>query len=180
MTNNIESFETARLRADRIAELHYPTLQKHWSHEQVMSHLGGPRSEEKMRSSFQAALDHWTQFGFGRWVWRETNSGKFVGLAGFRCITLDGWPEISLGCGLQPEFWGQGYATELTRNLTALAFERLGMESIIGLAVPENLASRRVMEKIGMHYNRETTYDNLPHVLYEITHAQWTETHLTN
>ena len=45
--------------------------------------------------------------------------------------------------------------------------------SVVALAFPENLPSIRVMKKIGMRFHRDATVENLPHVLYEITRAEW-------
>jgi len=173
MTQNIDSFQTARLRAERIEDSHLSELIRLWQDERVMASVGGVRSGERTGKMFQNSLDHWTQFGFGRWAWREIASGRFVGLCGLRCLTLEGWPEVSLGYLLYPEFWGKGLATEAAQAVLGIAFDRLGMESIIALTTPDNAASRRVMEKSGMQYNRETLYENIPHVLYQITHAQW-------
>jgi [ribosomal protein S5]-alanine N-acetyltransferase len=170
---DIESFDTARLHADRVAERHWSELLKLWSDAQVMAMVGGVPTEERCRENLTSMHEHWIQFGFGRWAWLDRNSEHFVGLAGFRCMTVNGWPEVTIGYLLKPEFWGRGLATEMAESLLGLAFERLGMESIVAWAGPENSASRRVMEKIGMKYNRDGTYENLTHVLYEITRNEW-------
>lgn len=173
MIPDIASFETARLRAERISDAHFAALCSLWQDERVMRLLGGVFTEEKCAARMQSMHEHWEKYGFGRWAWYEKESGNFAALAGFRCFDLDGWPEVTLGYLLKPEFWGMGYATELATHLAALAFERLGTESLVAVALPQNAASRRVMEKIGMKYNRDGIYENLPHVLYEIAHAEW-------
>lgn len=53
---------------------------------------------------------------------------------------------------LKASYWGEGVATEAAGALLDYAFTRLGVASIRGGAAPENLASKRVMEKIGMKY----------------------------
>lgn len=171
MTTAIISVETARLRAERIAEAHFGAVGELWRDGQVMVWSGGARTDEQCRAMFRNALEHWDQYGFGRWAWFAKDGGEFVGLAGFRCMTVDDWPEVTLGYLLRPAHWGQGYATEIAGRLVDLAFEKLGMESVIALSTPENAASRRVLEKAGMKYHREGIYENLPHVLYEIIRA---------
>ncbi|MSO20376.1 MAG: N-acetyltransferase [Acidobacteria bacterium] len=179
MTQSITSFETSRLRAVQVFDHHFDDLCSLWREEQVMAWSGGVQSSEQCRGMFRAAVEHWDQYGFGRWVWFEKDGGALVGLAGFRCMTVDDWPEVTLGYLLKPGYWGQGYATEIAGALVGLSFARLGMESIIALTAPGNAASRRVLEKVGMKYNREGMYENLPHVIYEITRAEWAAAHST-
>lgn len=56
-----------------------------------------------------------------------------------------------IGWLLVQEAWGKGYATEIAKALLAYAFDVLGVREIYGLCHPDNAASRRVMEKCGMH-----------------------------
>jgi RimJ/RimL family protein N-acetyltransferase len=65
-----------------------------------------------------------------------------------------------------PAYWGQGYATELGAAAVELAFGPLGLDSVVAYTLPHNLASRRVMDKLGFSYEREIVYADLPHVLY--------------
>ncbi len=53
---------------------------------------------------------------------------------------------------LQSSYWGKGLATEAARALLHYAFTQLNLASLHGGAAPDNLASKRVMEKIGMQY----------------------------
>ena len=53
---------------------------------------------------------------------------------------------------LQPAHWGRGLATEAAAATLDWAFEHLDLEEVIGLARPDNAASRRVLEKLGLSY----------------------------
>lgn len=137
---------------------------------EVMATLGGLRSVEETRAYMERHDRHWTEHGFGLWVITDRASGAFVGRGGLRHIELDdGLGGIELGYALTPEFWGRGLATELARAAMEIGVERLGLERIIGVTLPTNRASRRVLEKAGLAYAGETSYKSLPHVLYEWT-----------
>jgi RimJ/RimL family protein N-acetyltransferase len=86
---------------------------------------------------------------------------------------LEDGPEVELGYKLGPEYRGRGYATEAGRAWLAYGFETLGLDRIVAVAWPENAASWRVMEKLGMtrvgpghHYGHET-------LLYRITREEF-------
>lgn len=53
---------------------------------------------------------------------------------------------------IDPEHWGKGYATEIGRAMLAYGFQEADFPAIIGFALSQHAASRRVMEKIGMTY----------------------------
>ena len=75
-------------------------------------------------------------------------TGQFIGLTGLNPY-LPLQPELEWQLGAA--FWGSGYATELGRATIANAFGTTGITAIYGMANPENKASMRALEKIGMH-----------------------------
>ncbi len=80
---------------------------------------------------------------------------NFRGLALIRTLYETGEHEV--GFRTCPPYWGRGYATEIVRGLLRHGFETVNAEVIVGLAMPENTASRRVLQKVGMHYMGERT-----------------------
>jgi ribosomal-protein-alanine N-acetyltransferase len=74
---------------------------------------------------------------------------------------------VEAAWAIVPERWGEGLATELATAAVEVAFGELALPWIVALARPDNLASRRVMEKTGFTYQRDIDYAGLPHVLYE-------------
>jgi RimJ/RimL family protein N-acetyltransferase len=62
----------------------------------------------------------------------------------------DGWPGLELAWALAPEAWGSGYATEAARAARDWAREELGVEELISIIAVDNVASRRVAERLGM------------------------------
>lgn len=76
---------------------------------------------------------------------RDTET--YIGDANFKGLPAHGRPEI--GYGLEPLFWGQGYATEAVAALCRWALEQSGVTAIEAETVPDNAASQRVLEKVG-------------------------------
>ncbi len=64
--------------------------------------------------------------------------------------------------------WGRGLATEAARAALRDGFERAGLQRIVAVAHPANLASRHVMEKLGMQYERDAQHKGIDVVLYAI------------
>lgn len=79
----------------------------------------------------------------------EKSSNQLIGLCGLNPYDADA-PEIEWKLGVP--YWGKGYATELGRQMIECAFDTTLVKGIYGMAYPENAASRRVLEKIGMKY----------------------------
>ena len=87
-----------------------------------------------------------TGFGFQALYKKENNA--FIGEAGILSLN-QGANRCVLGYNLLPSFWGQGYATEITKALVAYAFDILKVERIEALVQKDNVASCRVLEKSG-------------------------------
>jgi RimJ/RimL family protein N-acetyltransferase len=117
--------------------------------------------------ALESILNHWEKHGFGRWVVTEKNTGKFIGFGGLR--SLFGTPELVYH--LLKSHWGQGLATELARECLRYGFEQLAFDNIVAIARPENTASLRVLQKVGMHYEMHANYYNIDVVQYTISRA---------
>jgi RimJ/RimL family protein N-acetyltransferase len=84
--------------------------------------------------------------------------------------------EIEIGWMLEPSEWGRGYGTEAGRAIRDEAFERLGLESIVAVHHPGNPASGRIMEKIGMEFERDVVDDTgWPYRFYRLPRDRWEE-----
>jgi len=80
----------------------------------------------------------------------------------------DGSPEVEIAYDLNREFWGQGYATEAAAAVRDFAFGELGLQRIVSYIVPENIASRRVAEKIGLSEEKQFMKDGRLHIVYAL------------
>jgi RimJ/RimL family protein N-acetyltransferase len=103
----------------------------------------------------QVLIDHpiadYRKNGFGRGACILKSSGEQIGFAGLKYLKeLD---EVDIAYRFMPTYWGQGLATEAARASVRYGFADLGLKRIIGLVMPENTASVRVLEKAGLRYS---------------------------
>jgi RimJ/RimL family protein N-acetyltransferase len=116
-----------------------------WADAQVTRCLGGPRDEARVRTILQEELAEPPQGPLGQWPVVHKASGEFVGDCGLIA------KEIELVYILAVSAWGNGYATEIGSALLHFATEELQHKRVVSLIDVENLASKRVAEKLGMH-----------------------------
>jgi [ribosomal protein S5]-alanine N-acetyltransferase len=93
---------------------------------------------------------------FSSWAMMEKTSRDLIGRCGLHAWNLDGRHEVEVGYVLARQYWGQGLATEAARTVRDYAFERLGFDRLIAVIHPENVASQRVAQKLGMRFDYET------------------------
>ena len=147
--------ETERLILRRFSEDDADNLFALDSDPQVMRWLtgGAPTPRDVIvRDILPAFIHSYAPFpGFGVWAASERASGEFVGWFGFRphegATTAE---TISLGYRLRRAVWGRGYATEGARALIRQGFAAHGVQRVVATTYQDNLASRRVMEKLSM------------------------------
>jgi ribosomal-protein-alanine N-acetyltransferase len=147
--------ETPRLRLRRTREADISALVALWTDPEVTRHMGGPREEGKLREAFSESADHPFAEVYDLWPVEEKSSGGVVGDCGLLPKTIEGVDEIELVYVISHSRWGRGYATEVARGLKRYAFETLELRRIVSLIDPENVASQRVAEKVGLKLERE-------------------------
>jgi RimJ/RimL family protein N-acetyltransferase len=126
---------------------------------EVMAHYPRPRTRDEAAQWIQWNLDNYARDGFGLWILHDRD-GTFVGDCGLTWQTVDGVEELELGYRLLPEFQGQGLATEAATACVDLARAR-GVQRLIAIIDPGNLASRRLAERVGLTLEKETTKNGL-------------------
>lgn len=84
----------------------------------------------------------------------RSEDGKPVGHAGLVRQTVDGTEELEIGYWIAPHYWGQGYAKEAAASIRDYGIKRLGRKRFVSLIQPENKASRKVAESIGMGFEK--------------------------
>lgn len=90
--------------------------------------------------------------GYGRWTIIHKQTGEFIGWCGLRYI--EDWQETDVGYRLLRRFWNQGYATEAAKACIEYGFCQLHLSRIIGRTHKNNLASIRVLEKLGLSFEK--------------------------
>ncbi|KUL43836.1 GNAT family acetyltransferase [Streptomyces sp. NRRL F-4489] len=177
--------ETGRLvlRAFTVADIdHLHALD---SDPEVMRFLNGgrPTSREAIKTRSLPRLLHdypcWNTRGY--WAAEEKASGAFLGWFEFRPLEDHSPAVVELGYRLNQAAWGHGYATEGSRALIHKGFTDLGVELVTANTMAVNVRSRRVMEKSGLSFVRNTTRDwpeaiegsEHGEVAYELTRSEW-------
>lgn len=121
-----------------------------WADPRVTEFMGGPRDAETVRRVLQEELDAPPAGPLGQWPVVDKLSGEFVGDCGLISKDIDGHSEVELVYVLSVHAWGQGYATEIGSALLRFALEELRQLRIVSLIDQDNVASKRVAEKLGM------------------------------
>jgi RimJ/RimL family protein N-acetyltransferase len=119
----------------------------------VLRHIGDgrPWPEERVRRFVDGGIEKARSRGWVLWPVVHRASAELIGFCGFD----DGFaPEVEIGWRLLPDYWGRGLATEAARAVMDYGFRAFGFPRLISVAQPENRASIRVMEKLGMRYER--------------------------
>jgi RimJ/RimL family protein N-acetyltransferase len=130
-----------------------------------------PPSLKQTHEFLKSYLAHWEQHGFGRWATIYKANQRLIGHCGLEYVTsLD---EVEVNYLLAREYWGRGLATESAIALLRYGFETLQFDQLVALAKPENLASLRVMEKIGMQYEKNIQLYGVQWSFYRIKRDQW-------
>ncbi len=131
-------------------------------------------ARERAERTMNFFNEHWTQYSYGPWAVVEKASGELIGHCGLRFIPEVQETEVLYALG--QDFWNKGYATEAARASVDFGFHRVGLERIIALAVPENIASRKVMEHCGLKYEKDVQLFGLDCVYYARNCADSQET----
>ncbi|MCA9079555.1 MAG: GNAT family N-acetyltransferase [Planctomycetaceae bacterium] len=111
--------------------------------------------------------------GQGFWLAELVEDHTPIGQVGLLWQDVEGQCEPEIGYMLDARFWGQGYATEAASAVRDLAFGELRLPYVISLIRPDNTPSQAVAGRLGMTPQRNVTFHDLPHQLYQVqrTHS---------
>lgn len=121
---------------------------------------GADPSVESTQARIQKLMDHQVSFGFSLWVVEDRSTGAILGDCGLK--QLEEGPEIEVGYRFAKPHWGRGYASEAAAASVRYGFGALGLTRIVAVVEPPNVASRKVLEKIGLEYQCLAHYYGRP------------------
>ena len=131
-----------------------------------------PRNYQEAREELEWFLNGHPKYPeLGLWATIHKETGKFIGRCGLLPWTIEGQQEVEVAYTLAQEYWGQGLATEAAKGILQYGFDKLKLTRLICLIDPQNVASQRVAEKIGMTLEKEVDGidgDNIPTYIYSI------------
>jgi len=140
---------------------------------EVMRYItgGAPWPDERIQLFVEGQINLYRERGVCRWKAIDKETGDLAGFCG-----VGQWRtglDLEIGWWLAPRFWGRGLASEAAIVALRDAFERVGLERVVSIAKPENLASRRIMEKIGMTFECDFESDGFSLVRYQLDRATY-------
>jgi ribosomal-protein-alanine N-acetyltransferase len=116
--------------------------------EEVMRYIRSVKTREECDTFLRQNIDAYkTNPLMGRWAVDEKATGKFVG--SFAFIPVEGTENSQLGYALLKEYWGRGFATELTREGIKYVFSKTDLHEVYGVTQAENAESQKVLVKTG-------------------------------
>lgn len=174
-----ERVETARLVGERIDWEHFDEICLLNRDPRVTATLtvdGLPMADAVTREGLERHVGHWERHGFGFWVFRMRDDGRFAGRGGLGSYELEGEEVVGLSYAVVPAEWGQGLATEMARASVEAGFAGLQREWIGSWTLEQNAASVRVMEKLGFRYEKKIVFSGLEHVYFRLEEAWYKKT----
>lgn len=168
--------ETKRLVLDKWRGSDWTDLRPIATDVQVMRYITGgvPWTDDQIQAFVERQVTELSKRNFCRWKLLRKPSRETIGFCG-----VGFWrdaPDPEIGWWLARRWWGQGLATEAARAALQHAFQHAGLERIISIARPENTASTRIMEKIGLTRECEFERDGLRLARYAIDRVSWMAT----
>ena len=141
---------------------------------EVQRYLGGVLDRVQSWRSMAFHTGHWVLRGYGNWVVERKSDGVVIGRVGL--WNPEGWFGIEVGSKLARHAWGQGYATEAATAAITWAFDQLDYDRLISVINPDNAASIRVAERLGMTKSHDADLDGQPVTIMTIDRATWRTT----
>ncbi|WP_136656357.1 GNAT family N-acetyltransferase [Nitratireductor sp. XY-223] len=157
------------------------------SDETVMAFFPFRRDRQQSREVMDRIMREINETGYGFGALQTRDDETAIGFMGLS-IPTNLEPHvprgiIEIGWRLVPEAWGKGYVTEAARELLRIGFEEHGLDQVVAFAVPENVRSTAVMDRIGMRHQPSRDFDHpfVPdshvhlrrHAYYAVTAPEW-------
>lgn len=154
----------------------------------VCEFLPGIGNREKTAQGVHGIMNHYHDHGFSLYAVELKSTGEMIGWCGLMIPAFKAhfMPSVEIGWRLASSQWNHGYATEAAKAVLQYAFENLQLNEVVSFTVPNNIRSRRVMEKIGLHHNPDDDFEHpklekshplCRHVLYRVSKNNYESQH---
>lgn len=171
MTQVLESARTT-LRHWQDEDL--PVLEALFCDPRVTAHVtpgGEPFAKDEIPRFLRHFGEHLAEYGFAPMAVVLKSSLEVIGVAGLKMLPKLGYTD--LGFAYLEKSWGKGIATEVAEKVLESGFKELGLAKITALCSPANLASVRVLEKLGMRFEGQKMHLGTLNDLYAIERASF-------
>ncbi len=126
----------------------------------TMQFYPSTKDREETKQWIEKNMERYKKDGFGLWAVIRKDNNEFIGDCGITMQDIDGEIKPEIGYHIRRDYWKMGYATEAALACRDYGFNVLGLPELWGKIRKDNLASRRVAEKVGMKLIKEYAKDN--------------------
>ena len=153
MSHTRTTLETARLRLEPWDDAHFERFAAFMRDPDVIRYIRREPLDRAARSSSTSARSSsGTLYGFGKRAIVERATDRWLGFVELSLVgpgkgSRD--DDVEIGYFIEPSRWGEGIATEAALELRDEAFGRCGLDALVGRCRVENIASARVLAKVG-------------------------------
>lgn len=158
--------ETPRLRLRRLRLSDIDDVAAMVADPEQMRFYPRPKCRDEVGAWLAWNLGLYEERGFGTWCLESVLDNGFAGYCGIRPLLLDGRQEAELAWHVKKAHWNRGLATEAALISMQLGFDQFGLSRLVAIIHPDNRASRRVAQKLGMAGERSLIHDREPIVVY--------------
>jgi len=127
---------------------------------------GPDKSIEETKTRLVAFVNHQQAHDFSKWLVLDRDSGVAIGDSGLLVLQDYGW--IDLGFRFAQQYWGKGLATEAASAWVRAAFDEFYLKRLGAFVHPENVASIRVLEKVGFREERHETVMGMDSIVFSL------------
>jgi RimJ/RimL family protein N-acetyltransferase len=178
------TLHTARLRLEPFEDRHLDGLHAMNSLPEVMQYVGGqPETREQTASVIRRVKRCWEAWGTSWWAFIDTKNERVAGAGCIQYLRRDASPPedldslkrnpIEIGWRLHPDYWRQGLAIEAARCMATFAFEKYPIEELVAVRHPDNTASGRVMDRLGMQLRGLEPWYGTTVATHVISRVEW-------
>jgi RimJ/RimL family protein N-acetyltransferase len=125
-------------------------------------YMGGTLTREQSLDNLRALIVRVEDTGYGPFAVERRNDAELIGWSGVQ--QLPGYPMIEIIFAFETGSWGHGYATEVSAALLRQCFSQVGLHEVVATVDPRNLASIRVLNKLG--------FESVGPITHKLNHAQ--------
>jgi RimJ/RimL family protein N-acetyltransferase len=181
---HMSTLHTSRLRLEPFAERHIEGLQAMNSCPEVMRYLGGePEARQQTEAGVARVERCWAAWGTSWWAFLGATNGRVVGAGCIQYLRREAEPPedlsslvanpMEIGWRLHPDFWHQGFATEAAQAMATFAFGRFQISELLAVRKPDNIDSRRVMERLGMSFRGLESWYGTSVAAHVLSREEW-------
>ncbi|HZS04621.1 MAG TPA: GNAT family N-acetyltransferase [Blastocatellia bacterium] len=164
----VPEIRTTNLRLRPFTPDDVDNIRRLWTDPGVRKYLWDDEviSRDEAASAVQKSVELFGRDGLGLWAVFPGEEDPLIGFGGYWFFHEP--PELQILYGIAPTHWGRGLAVEVARAMIRYGFEHLRLDQIVGSTDAPNQASRRVMEKAGMKFEKQVDQNGLDTMYYTI------------